>query len=88
MSPRAQWCRGGRAADLGGKAGALPGALSDAALDDARLRDQHVHQVPARHQVKEKVQVQLVLHTQGAACCGGLVGSRMMCGKPHRLAAA
>ena len=57
--------QGAGRADLGGEARALPGALSDAALDDARLRDQHVHQIAARHQVKQEVQVQLVLRTAG-----------------------
>ena len=74
MSSWAQLCRRTERTDLGGEAGALPGALSYAALDDARLRNQHIHQVPARHQVKQKVQMQLVLRTQGAARLGALVG--------------
>jgi hypothetical protein len=34
-------------------------------LDDLCLRHQHIHEVPTRHQVKQKVQMELVLKTEG-----------------------
>ena len=75
MSSWAQLCRRTERTDLGGEAGALPRCPELwRALDDARLRNQHIHQVPALHQVKQKVQMQLVLRTQGAARLGALVG--------------
>ncbi len=46
---------------LGGKAGAFPGALGDAALYDARLGHEHIHEVAPRHEVEQEVEVKLVL---------------------------
>ena len=57
-------CRREHEGHLGRKAGALPGALGDAALDDARLRHQHIHQIAPGHQIKQEVQVQLVLRAR------------------------
>ncbi len=52
---------GGVAAHFGREAGAAPGALRDAALDDLGLRHQHIHQVAAVHQVEQEVKMVLVL---------------------------
>lgn len=46
---------------LGGKAGSSPGALGDAAFDDLGLSNQDIHEIPTRHEVKEEVQMVLVL---------------------------
>jgi len=57
-------CREGGRGYLGSKAGLPEDALGDAAFDDLGLRHQHVHEVAPSHQVKQKVQVVLVLQRQ------------------------
>ena len=52
---------GGGQIHLGGKAGPPPGPLRDAPLDDLGLGHQHIHQVTAIHEVKQEVEVVLVL---------------------------
>ena len=62
---------------LGGKAGSSPGSLGDSALDDLGLRHQHIHEISTAHEVKQEVQVVLVLEAgvladaEGVGCVAG-----------------
>lgn len=77
---------------LGGKAGSPPGALGDAPLDDLGLGHQHVHQVPAVHEVEEEVEVVLVLEAGvladaegvGRVARDGLLAEHMLRALHHR----
>ena len=80
-----------------GKAGSSPGTLGNATLDDLGLSNQHVHEVTARHEVKEEVQVVLVLEAgvladaEGVCCVpgDGLLAEHMLRALHHpRLAHA
>lgn len=46
---------------LGGKASSPPGTLGDAPLDDLGLSNQHIHEVTTIHEIKQEVEVVLVL---------------------------
>lgn len=59
------------------KAGLAEESLGDATFDDLGLSNKDVHQVSARHEVKEEIQVVLVLeagvlsYTKGVGCVPG-----------------
>lgn len=77
---------------LGGKAGPPPGTLGDAPLDDLGLCHQHVHEVTPIHEVKQEVQVVLVLEAgvladaEGVGCvaCDGLLTEDVLWALHHR----
>ena len=82
---------------LGGEAGPPPGPLGDAPLDDLGLSHQHIHQVTAVHEVKQEVEVVLVLEAgiladaEGVGCvtCDGLLTEHVLRALHHcRLAHA
>ena len=77
---------------LGGEAGSPPGTLGDAPLDDLGLSHQHIHQVSPVHEVKQEVQVVLVLEAgvladaEGVGCVArdGLLTEDVLRALHHR----